>query len=77
VGHGARRGEHGAQFIPPRHPGFTEIHSNQSGRTTPAGTITEFPLPTANSRPWDIAAAVDGSLWFIEEDCNRIGRMVA
>src|SRR5260370_36842289 len=29
---------------------FTEALSNKIGRITPAGAITEFPLPTANPR---------------------------
>jgi streptogramin lyase len=29
-------------------------------------TIAEFPVPTANSGPWGIAAGPDGNLWFTE-----------
>ena len=45
---------------------FTEIgHSGSSiGRITPAGKITEFPLPLANTLPSSITAGSDGNLWF-------------
>ncbi len=39
--------------------------------------ITEFPIPTANSRPFGIAAGPDGALWFTEYNPagNKIGRI--
>lgn len=40
-----------------------------------AQTIIEFPLPTAASGPWGIAAGPDGNLWFTESEGNRIGRV--
>src|SRR5262245_23754173 len=33
---------------------FTEYLANKIGRITPSGTITEFPVPTADSRPSSI-----------------------
>lgn len=36
------------------------------GRMTLGGVVTEFTLPTANSRPLTIAAGPDGALWFTE-----------
>jgi streptogramin lyase len=39
-----------------------------------AGSITEFPIPTANSSPNGIAAGPDGNLWFTEES-GKIGRI--
>ncbi len=30
---------------------FTEYAGNKIGRSTPSGTITEYPIPTANSHP--------------------------
>src|SRR5262249_24043310 len=37
------------------------------GRITPAGAITDFPLPTANSLPpGALTAGPDGNLWFAE-----------
>ena len=39
--------------------------------------ITEFPIPTANSFPYGIAAGPDGNLWFTEISglANKIGRI--
>ncbi len=45
------------------------------GRITPTGTITEFPIPTANARVNFIAAGPDGALWFTEKSGNKIGRI--
>lgn len=39
------------------------------------GTFTEFPLPTTNSQPSNIAAGSDGNLWFTEFAGNQIGRI--
>jgi streptogramin lyase len=36
-------------------------------------TISEFPVPTANSRPYEITAGPDGNLWFTETNANKIG----
>ena len=33
---------------------------------SPAGIITEFPIPTANSSSFGITAGPDGNLWFTE-----------
>ncbi len=41
----------------------------------PAESITEFPVPTADSYPWGIAAGPDGNLWFTESIGNQIGRI--
>src|SRR6266516_4026608 len=45
---------------------FTEIASNNIGRISTAGVITEFAVPTANSAPALIMAGPDGNLWFTE-----------
>ena len=37
--------------------------------------IVEFPVPTAASRPYTIAAGPDGNLWFTESMGNKIGRI--
>ncbi len=37
--------------------------------------VTEFPIPTASSRPGIIAAGPDGNLWFTEYSANQIGRI--
>ncbi len=54
---------------------FTEIDSNQIGRIDLSGKVTEFPIPTENSRPTAIAAGPDGNLWFVESDAFQIGRI--
>lgn len=38
-------------------------------------TITEFPVPTAASRPYTIVAGPDGNLWFTESVGNKLGRI--
>ena len=53
---------------------FTENTGNQIGRMTPAGVITEFPLPTPNSLAVGIVYASDGNLWFTEY-AGRVGRI--
>jgi streptogramin lyase len=51
---------------------FTERSGDKIGRITPAGEITEFPVPTAGHHaPMDIAAGPDGNLWFTED--NSVG----
>jgi streptogramin lyase len=81
---------HGPQAItagPDGNLWFTEQQGNAIGRITPAGQITEFPLPiptpTAASvafpftagDPTGIAAGPDGNLWFTEPTGNLIGRI--
>jgi virginiamycin B lyase len=53
---------------------FTELNSNNIGRITTAGAISEYPVPTANS-PYQIATGPDGALWFTEDFGNKIGRI--
>jgi hypothetical protein len=40
-----------------------------------AQTFTEYPIPTANSRPEGITTGPDGALWFSESNVNKIGRV--
>jgi virginiamycin B lyase len=58
---------------------FTEYDGSKIGRITPAGTITEFPLPIpppySSSRPQVTTAGPDGNLWFTESAGNKIGRI--
>jgi streptogramin lyase len=54
---------------------FTEEQGNRIGRITPSGTITEFPIPTANSQPVAIVTGSDGNVWFAEQDSLKIGRI--
>ncbi|MHB1536539.1 MAG: Vgb family protein, partial [Acidimicrobiales bacterium] len=54
---------------------FTENGGDKVGRITPAGAITEYPLPTANSGPDGITAGPDGNVWFTENGGNNIGKL--
>jgi virginiamycin B lyase len=54
---------------------FTESNTNNIGRITIAGVISEFPIPTAASGPFGIVSGPDSALWFTEEFGNKIGRI--
>jgi streptogramin lyase len=56
---------------------FTEFWSNRIGRMTPAGGLTEFPIPSPDSAPRGIVTGPDGNLWFVESTFNHtaIARM--
>lgn len=46
------------------------------GRITPSGTITEFPVSSANGwPPGGITPGPDGALWFTENGLSAIGRI--
>jgi len=40
-----------------------------------AQVVTQFPVPTAQSRPYTIVAGPDGNLWFTESVGNKLGRI--
>jgi virginiamycin B lyase len=65
---GSRREAHASRPTP---------HRNNIGRITPAGAITEFPVPTPGSSPQDIVSGLDGILYFTEYVGNNIGRVTA
>jgi virginiamycin B lyase len=46
-----------------------------SGFTRASVKVTEFPVPTPSSRPYQIVAGPDGNLWFTESDAGQIGRI--
>jgi hypothetical protein len=55
---------------------FTEAGSvNSIGRVTPAGSIAEYPIPTADSDPAGITVGPDMSIWFTELSANKVGRL--
>jgi virginiamycin B lyase len=54
---------------------FTLTWGNAIGRIGKDGKLHEFAVPTADSRPLDIAAGPDGNVWFTESAANRIGRI--
>lgn len=41
----------------------------------PLGAVSEFPTPTAESRPGALAAGPDGNIWFREYGGEKIGRI--
>jgi streptogramin lyase len=53
---------------------FAEYDVNQIDRVTPAGIITEYPLPTNTNKPYDITSGPDGNLWFTEY--FKVGKLV-
>ena len=54
---------------------FTEGTSNQIGRFTTNGSITEYTIPTTDSFPVGITTGPDGNLWFTEQSGNKVGRI--
>jgi streptogramin lyase len=53
---------------------FTEPGSGRVARVTPAGQVTQFPLP-AGAVPWGIASEPDGNLWIADVGGSAIWRM--
>src|SRR5437879_6230838 len=39
------------------------------------GAVTEYPIPTANSHPYFIAAGSDRNLWFTEPGVNKVAKV--
>jgi virginiamycin B lyase len=55
---------------------FAEFNANQIGRLDPdTGVISEFPIPTPDSRPVGITVGPDGNVWFTEPIGSNIGRI--
>jgi virginiamycin B lyase len=53
---------------------YTEFKASKIGRITPAGTVTEYPVPPSSYYgPTGITVGPDGALWFAERD--TIGRI--
>ena len=53
---------------------FTD-QSGKVGKITPAGTVTQFAVPTPFGAPFDITAGPDGNIWFTEIFGERVGRV--
>jgi len=49
--------------------------STATPTTTPAGLITEFPIPTTQAHLFEITSGPDGTLWFAEYAGNHIGHV--
>jgi virginiamycin B lyase len=54
---------------------FSEASANKIAKITPAGTITEFTVPTASSSPNSPFEGPDGSIWFTEVNGNKIAHV--
>lgn len=54
---------------------FTEFAANKVGKITPAGIITDYPVPTAHSGPSLITPGPDGNLWFTEQAGNKVAKI--
>ena len=48
---------------------------NRIGRITPAGTITEWDIPTRDSNPAGIAAGRDGKIYFTQYGAKQLGQL--
>lgn len=60
--------------------GSTSGGSTSSGGSSSAGvcaasTLTDYPIPTANSTPIDVAPGPDGNVWFVEYTGNKVGKV--
>jgi RHS repeat-associated protein len=55
---------------------FTESQLNKIGKITPAGVITEYPLP-AKSEPWGITAGSEGDMWFTDAGTSKIEKITS
>jgi len=52
---------------------FTQRLGNRIGRLETAdGTITEYEVPTPDSRPTGISIASDGRIWFVQSQSDRL-----
>jgi streptogramin lyase len=55
--------------------GLTADLGNRIGRITRTGVITEWDIPTADSRPTGIATGTDGKIYFTEQSTKQIGQL--
>jgi uncharacterized protein (TIGR03437 family) len=54
---------------------FAATPSNKIGRITPGGVVTEYSIPTGDSKVAQIAPGPDGNIWFTEQASNKIGKL--
>jgi streptogramin lyase len=61
---------------------FTEFGCDKVGEVTPAGMVSEFPIPGGDTTcsvpqfgPEGITAGPDGNLWFTEYRANQVAKM--
>ena len=53
---------------------YTASEVNKLGRIERDGTVTEFPVPTADALPLGMTLGPDNALWFTERSAGKIGR---
>jgi streptogramin lyase len=53
----------------------TSTTTGYIGRITTSGSVTEFAVPYAYSRPFWITSGPDGNLWFTDEGTNSVGKI--
>lgn len=51
-------------------------HANNIARMKADGTLTEYPVPTANAQPSSISVGGDGNIWFAEYQAKKLGQLV-
>ena len=69
------RGPRGIVAGPDGNLWFAEFNAARIGRMTTTGELTEYRLPTPNTRVVRITAGPDGALWFAEPGASKIGRI--
>ncbi len=54
---------------------FTETSANKIAQIDSSRKITEYAIPTAGSKPFDIQHGPDDAMWFTESGVGKIGRI--
>jgi virginiamycin B lyase len=63
-------------FFPGKDPlWFTETGANKIVRIDSSKKLTEYTIPTAGSKPFDIQHGPGGSMWFTESGAGKIGKI--
>jgi virginiamycin B lyase len=76
VPQGITAGPDGAMWFTGGCTGFLIVSCNDTiGRITTSGTVTSFPVLSADANSTSIAVGADGAMWFTENGVNKIGRI--
>src|SRR5439155_17947001 len=54
---------------------FAEMAANKIGSITPKGEITEYSVPTPDSKPYCVVTGPDKAIWFTASGVDKIGRL--
>jgi streptogramin lyase len=54
---------------------FTEANTNRVARIDRHGNIKEVDVPTPNGFPQSLRSRANGSIYFVERNANKIGRV--